>query len=720
MKNIVLLSDGTGNSAAKRHRTNVWRLYRALDLHRPDQIAFYDDGVGSQEFLPLKIVGGAIGYGLRRNIIELYKFLCRNYEPGDANSPADKIYLFGFSRGAFTVRVLAGMIDYCGLYKDFKDEADLNKKARHNYSAFRSSFKHGLLSRAYRFLTRKSDQPIETTVKPGIEFIGVWDTVDAYGLPADELAILWDRFIFPIRFPDCRLSQKVKRACHALAIDDERHTFHPVLWDESKETTDRIEQVWFAGVHSDVGGGYPKNDLSLVTLDWMMSRVGASTSKDPGLHFISPMSQEIQSHCDWHGVQHDSRSGLGAYYRYKPRNIGDLCNDKYNGVEVSKPKIHRGVLERIKCNVIAYAPTGLPKSYDVVVTRGQQSPPYENAGQGSGTQSTDRKKAMNYALDAIYWRQWLYGALLFTTLALLVSRFFLPWTPGGICKGSACAIDPVMKLMIRTLPDFASGWFEALRQNPAWLLGFTATFTVLLTLKSMAWKKTLLLSTKAWSELKGKGSPPVWVPTLTSKLRELMKSKLQWVVKWGASILVFGLIVALLIVLIARTSFYVRSTMGFLCESTNTTVLDKSKTRSVSLDISNPCYATGLKLEEGKTYRFDVKVIGDEWTDGPDYSTDPNGFTSVALMPFTPLRRTLSEPWLKLMGQIDDVGKEYLVIGSGLKEYKAKSSGELFLYVNDAAFGVFPDPYWAWPYFWATGRNNGTATITVTELENTD
>lgn len=77
MKKIVLLSDGTGNGAAKRHKTNVWRLYHALDLHRGDQIAMYDDGVGSQQFLPFKLLGGAFGWGLKRNVIELYEFLCR-------------------------------------------------------------------------------------------------------------------------------------------------------------------------------------------------------------------------------------------------------------------------------------------------------------------------------------------------------------------------------------------------------------------------------------------------------------------------------------------------------------------------------------------------------------------------------------------------------------------------------------------------------------------
>src|SRR5580700_90473 len=95
-KRIILLSDGTGNSAAKVWRTNVWRIFEALDLTKADQVAFYDDGVGTSSFLPLAMLGGAFGIGLKRNILDLYKFACRNYRDGD------EILAFGFSRGAFT------------------------------------------------------------------------------------------------------------------------------------------------------------------------------------------------------------------------------------------------------------------------------------------------------------------------------------------------------------------------------------------------------------------------------------------------------------------------------------------------------------------------------------------------------------------------------------------------------------------------------------------
>src|SRR5580704_2311011 len=110
-KRIIVLSDGTGNSAAKVWRTNVWRSFEALELSGSNQVAFYDDGVGTSSFKPLAILGGAFGYGLKRNVIELYKFLCRNYKSaGDYRnlygqiSGDDEIFGFGFSRGAFTIR----------------------------------------------------------------------------------------------------------------------------------------------------------------------------------------------------------------------------------------------------------------------------------------------------------------------------------------------------------------------------------------------------------------------------------------------------------------------------------------------------------------------------------------------------------------------------------------------------------------------------------------
>jgi uncharacterized protein (DUF2235 family) len=241
-KNIVLLSDGTGNSSAQLLKTNVWRVYDSLNLNNPTmQVACYDDGVGTSSFKPLAVLGGAFGVGLHRNVLRLYRFLCEHYDPGD------RIYLFGFSRGAFTVRVLTQLICQQGIIKtrpttpvpgatmvaDTRVSAhaggvatleppavstdglafgsELMRLAKWAYRDYRRGFNHtgGLVSAA-RWLR---DRVINTWegirgLDPydkrrnhqvdGIAFVGVWDTVDAYGLPIDELTRGVDKWIWPL------------------------------------------------------------------------------------------------------------------------------------------------------------------------------------------------------------------------------------------------------------------------------------------------------------------------------------------------------------------------------------------------------------------------------------------------------------------------------------------------------------------------------------------
>lgn len=711
MKNIIALSDGTGNGAAKRNRTNVWRLYRALDLERDDQIVFYDDGVGSQEFLLFKLLGGMFGWGLKRNVIELYKFLCRTYQRGAAGSPGDRIYLFGFSRGAFTVRVLAGLIEDRDLYTSFTDEDDLHRTAKRNYSAYRSKFKRGFLYRLFRvFFRAKKNSDVEP--KAVIEFIGVWDTVDAYGLPIDELAEFWDKLVYQIRLPDRRLPGIVNRACHAISIDDERRTFHPVLWDESQACPDKIEQVWFSGAHSDVGGGYPRYTLSLVTLDWMISKVEAPCKSEPGLHFIKHVREEYHAQSDWNGLQHDSRSGFAAYYRYKPREIARICNDSRNGVIIEKPKIHHSVFERIKLGVVPYAPMGLPDDYDVAVTRGvcQDCETPETA--------TARAKSLNRALDIVLLRKWLYWAFIGTSLVLAATPLFLSSEPGRSCIGRACLFEPVLGFVKGALPSFTEMWFDTLLQNPGWLWGFVGAYASFIILKLIAAKATRTKATAAWATLKGRGSPPKWNWTLLSLLRAGADSTVWRCIKFTLSLFLFALILYVLIVGVFRMAFHFQSTMGLLCESSAMPepIADGDKT---TLDIESPCFATGFKLEQGVTYYFTVEP--EEWKDGP-VGGDPQWITSLSPIMWlgVPFLRVVSEPYIKLMGRIGDTGAEEFVIGAGPAHYTAKTDGELFLYVNDAVFGLFPDSYWALSYSWSVIKNGGTAEVSVSRADKMD
>ena len=287
VKNIILLSDGTGNAASKVWRTNVWRTFESIDLSQPDQVALYADGVGTSSFKPLAVLGGVFGYGLKNNVIECYKFVCRNYQP------KDRIYGFGIQPRRLHHPRRDEEILTQGLVKYDNNEADLHRYAVAAYRAFRRDnvdsawhidlfrrLRDFILRTPYEKLTKKVDRPDED--RPKVRFLGLWDTVAAYGLPVEEMTRFYSKWIFPFEILDTQLHGDVVRACHALSIDDERTTFQPVLWTEvgpddsavnppaTHTPQERLSQVWFAGVHSNVGGGYPDDSNARVSLGWIL------------------------------------------------------------------------------------------------------------------------------------------------------------------------------------------------------------------------------------------------------------------------------------------------------------------------------------------------------------------------------------------------------------------------------------------------------------------
>lgn len=514
-RNIVLLSDGTGNGAAKRHRTNVWRLYRALDVHRPDQIACYDDGVGSQDFLLFKIIGGAFGWGLGRNVLELYRFLCRAYTEGD------RIYLFGFSRGAFTVRFVADMVAEMGLVSPESGEFDrLTREVYLGYRYRRDPAEGHRPLQLWRWVRKLHGHISGATamvhdtegdrVRPPIEFVGVWDTVDAYGLPVDELAVLWHQLISPIRFTNNRLHDGIRRAAHALAIDDERRTFHPVLWDQSREADRRrIRQVWFPGAHADVGGGYPTDDLALTTLDWMMSQVEASDPDGQGLHFIESARDDIRRHSDWNAPQHDSRSGLGAYYRYEPRNIVELCGAPGDAVHVPRPLVYCGTFERIAEAVVPYAPLFLPQDYAVEVPGDVQ----RRGGDAAWSYETDTMKQSRIQLPGslrgvIAQRRRLHTSFLVTTALMLSVPWWGELTRGGLFPLADAVAVKFVALAMAMLPDALGTWLAGFAERPWTLWLFAAVFARLAVRKAYLAEETRRRAMAAWSALCAAARPP--------------------------------------------------------------------------------------------------------------------------------------------------------------------------------------------------------------------
>lgn len=251
---LILLFDGTWNDP--EDQTNVYRISKHIQDYDGDvrQRFFYDPGVGTSSLQRLR--GGIFGYGLSRNLLQGYEWLARRYAHGD------EIWIFGFSRGAYTARSLVGLIRKCGLlhivtpsllekaeriYRDksLKPDCDACKGFRESYS-----------------------------LEPRIHFIGVWDTVGALGVPG---TLLSERGKYS--WHDTELSSIVDYAYHAVALDEHRAAYDVPLWtsDDGKKKPSNleVEQRWFIGAHANVGGGYgPKDLLADIPLQWIMSKAG--------------------------------------------------------------------------------------------------------------------------------------------------------------------------------------------------------------------------------------------------------------------------------------------------------------------------------------------------------------------------------------------------------------------------------------------------------------
>ena len=324
-KRLIVCCDGTWNTPDKWKDggyaiTNVALVALGTPPVGADgrkQVVYYGKGVGTGKFDILR--GGIFGWGLSRNIKEAYAFLIRCYEPGD------DIFLFGFSRGAYTARSLAGLIRNSGLLKrDFEEKigeayelyrrpGGVAKPKSNEMALFRKSFSHDAR----------------------VHFIGVWDTVGSLGVPMlINIPFLSRRWTFH----DVKLSTQVDNAFHALAIDEHRPPFAPALWEQQtdspslrqREIPQRLEQVWFVGSHSDVGGGYPENEagLSRLSLEWMTER-----ARECGLDVEIPPCEKTLDKV------HDSMTLLyKVFYKKMERKI--------NGIE--QETLHLSVLKRFR------------------------------------------------------------------------------------------------------------------------------------------------------------------------------------------------------------------------------------------------------------------------------------------------------------------------------------------------------------------------------------
>ena len=300
-KVLVVCCDGTWNTPDQQGRpTNVTKMTRAILPSAPDgtaQIVYYHEGVGTGNAID-RFVGGTLGVGLGENVQQAYRFLVNNYEPGD------RIAMFGFSRGAFTVRSLAGLVSLVGLLR----KGDLDRLAE-VWTFYRTPPNE-----------RRQDAIDQRWVAdraPMIDLLGVWDTVGALGIPGNGLGRFGRR---KYEFHDVALGERIRHAYQALAIDEHRRNFLPAIWDTSRKAEGQaVEQVWFSGAHSNVGGGYPDPLLSDQAFLWMVERARTLLAFDTD--YLDRRVEKLEAD-KARGKLVDSRTGVWKHLGRVLRTIG--------------------------------------------------------------------------------------------------------------------------------------------------------------------------------------------------------------------------------------------------------------------------------------------------------------------------------------------------------------------------------------------------------------
>ena len=491
-RNLIVCADGTGNKGGTTPDSNVYKIYKTVDKHFSgqvdddveinEQILFYDNGVGTEKNKYLKALGGAFGFGFEDNVCDLYRFLARNYRPGD------RIYFFGFSRGASTVRACNGFIYRCGLAKgEGLRHAELDGLVDEAFEAYKKFNTNPKLAE-----NLKKDATKSHGVVP-IHFIGIWDTVVALGFPkrtdvtgpvvAMLNAIFWVAekvldMIWPHNFYYYRLTKNVKHAYQALAIDDERTAFWPYVWREAGREKESVEQVWFSGMHSNVGGGYPRSGMASVPLYWMMLRA----EKD-GLLFEQDALQMAFDDSNAHGRMYDSRSGFGSFYRYHPREIEQLCQGRMEG----NIQLHQSVIERLNERTDNYAPGQIPAKFDLVASQPGVAPVVRHPG-------CDPKwtKVRATIERWILWRKRLYGVMLTFSLAMVAAAYSL-WVNPPLPKPEHVGLwGDLADILDYILPDFFAGLIDlAVVQKPYLFVSASAFVILYLFIRRWCREKTV-------------------------------------------------------------------------------------------------------------------------------------------------------------------------------------------------------------------------------------
>lgn len=813
-KNIVLFSDGTGNSSGKLFKTNVWRMYEAVDLGpsaagKRDQIAYYDNGVGTSGFKPLAVLGGIFGMGLKRNVLDIYCYACRNYRPAAAQQPGqdtthegDHIYGFGFSRGAFTMRLLIAFIAEQGLVP-YTTELELQQRSKAAYRRFwekegpRYKFTPW---RLVRMLARAVGNGWEllrgirydpsNNYRPVIRFVGVWDTVAAYGGPIVELTRAVDNWIARLSMPNHDLHERVQLARHALALDDERDSFQPLLWDEVNELDllakkqaqpaafgdwikpGRLEQLWFCGMHADVGGGYPDESLSYVSLLWMIGEAELA-----GLGTVKLITERYRALANSFGPIHDSRSGIAAYYRYQPRNLSAwiepvdsstlslrdpaIRSDQGPRGLLVDVKIHESVIARISSGTDRYAPFALPANFTIhppgLHPENQPLPdgkPLPPTAAGAGRALVDPairqrvadpshrqfvKSSMSAVWDLVWFRRWTYFATLIATLLLLFMPFWIAFAPDPpILSDGRTWIGSLIGLLRLALPGFLTSWVRVYEHNAFYFLLFTLLIASLLWASSRIELALRDQSRLIWKRALAPALPavPAKRPTLWQNIRTspAYQRGLQ-IFKWHFMPFVIGLA---MLGLTAWAAFGIY-TQARLPAIENGTQLCSGPPSGKEIQVvardfstSKPCNPVNARIEKGVAYDISFHVV-DEWKDADD-GASPQGLPAAGLgwagYAGMPLKRVIGANYLQPIVVVRNTNKDnsslrnaYMYplslerVGEAANVYRgrftATRSGEIYLFANDAALPFIG----SWDgksdvgYFYT--NNGGTACVII-------
>ena len=724
-RKLVLFADGTGN-AFTTQESSVWRLYEALDHTEPDQIAHYIKGVGTAGWAPFAAIDGATGIGVPSNVRKLYRFLCWNWRAGD------EIYIFGFSRGAFAARTLAALIASQGLVPAVIGDTPVShaEMERNVMSAWReyrrdtvpmkkslptiwiARFIRDVLLYLYHLICgHRSYADVRAAMNGrkdvNIEFLGLFDTVEAFGVPVEELRVAIDWAIWPISFRNHRPSHKAKQICHALALDDERTTFHPLRIDQSHLAPDQVvKEVWFTGVHSDIGGGYPDCTLSFVPLVWMVEQLGGQLRFQDGTieHF-----GEYQSAI---GPMHDSRGGAAVLYRYGPRPV--LAGNVNGGL----PVVHFAVIERMLLGCDDYAPIMLPADSLVLLPDGSKlplrpdgenkelaelqtrevmkaaylakatGPRREQEAKAFTAMSTPDAAMSSLTRDTVWWRRVAYFSLLFMVGVIAawpwIAHALVQWSEDRALEGTGtlsiitnidwvlgAVVAPLTNLLRDVLPSYAAPWLNIATYYP-FLTSIVAIITLWVWNKNSELRDTIQERARlAWNTPRRRASQShIGEPGTLMRFGHWMRTNAgpaRLVIAKGLVPAVFLLTIFGSAALIASSSLFTgRLALGAVCApptvkdsaalQTGRPVPDESIDARGPFDTREFCWWSGLAVEKGRKYRV-LLEIKEPWFDRTIMS-GVNGFQTYEPHHYLalPERRLFGADWFQPVVRVGTKG----------------------------------------------------------------